>query len=224
MKGKGFTLIELLVVIAIIAILAAMLLPALSQAREKARQARCISNLKQLGLTLMMYAQDYEGNIYVGPYGTSDNPPQWSKLLISSGYVSSKDGYYSMLLGCPSLPQPAYDNTYGYKVSYGMRTDSDAYTIGTYYRRLWKIDNASTYLLIADSVRIATPFVQWCQINMGGLAPTSGITAGIHMRHTGLTDVLFADGHAEGCLRSKLKEIGVTAAIDGDGTQYNGTL
>src|SRR5271165_4979340 len=59
-RKKGFTLIELLVVIAIIAILAAILFPVFAKAREKARQASCLSNEKQLGLALMQYLQDYD--------------------------------------------------------------------------------------------------------------------------------------------------------------------
>src|SRR3990172_757165 len=59
-SGKGFTLIELLVVIAIIAILAAILFPVFAKAREKSRTASCMSNLKQLGLGFIMYAQDYD--------------------------------------------------------------------------------------------------------------------------------------------------------------------
>lgn len=63
MRSKGFTLIELLVVIAIIAILAAILFPVFARAREKARQASCTSNLKQLGLAAAMYSTDYDGCI-----------------------------------------------------------------------------------------------------------------------------------------------------------------
>ncbi len=72
---RGFTLIELLVVIAIIAILAAILFPVFARAREKARQSSCLSNLKQIGLASMMYAQDYDEKL--SPY----DPPNGTQYL-----------------------------------------------------------------------------------------------------------------------------------------------
>jgi prepilin-type N-terminal cleavage/methylation domain-containing protein/prepilin-type processing-associated H-X9-DG protein len=78
--GQGFTLIELLVVIAIIAILAAILFPVFAQARAKARQTSCLSNLKQIGLGLMMYTQDYDevlpGNDPARSYAAGYNRPR----------------------------------------------------------------------------------------------------------------------------------------------------
>lgn len=74
MQRKGFTLIELLVVIAIIAILAAILFPVFAQAREQARSTSCLSNNKQIGLSVKMYAQDYDEQY---PMGTYEAPRNW---------------------------------------------------------------------------------------------------------------------------------------------------
>src|SRR5690606_29628861 len=74
-KSNGFTLIELLVVIAIISILAAILFPVFARARENARRASCMSNLKQIGLGMMMYTQDYDGKYFARYYYSGSSTP-----------------------------------------------------------------------------------------------------------------------------------------------------
>src|SRR5947209_4171066 len=96
---KGFTLIELLVVIAIIAILAAILFPVFSQARESARRTACLSNTKQQGLALMMYAQDYDETTptLTYTYATNIVIDYWQ---LEQPYVKNVDMFY-----CPDRTQ-----------------------------------------------------------------------------------------------------------------------
>jgi prepilin-type N-terminal cleavage/methylation domain-containing protein/prepilin-type processing-associated H-X9-DG protein len=97
-KPAGFTLIELLVVIAIIAILAGMLLPALSKAKETGKRIACVNHMRQLGLAAMMYADDHDGRFPVRELGV--DPGAWPTTLL--------DGYKDLrLLVCPSdAPNP----------------------------------------------------------------------------------------------------------------------
>ncbi|MFQ6131990.1 MAG: DUF1559 domain-containing protein [Armatimonadota bacterium] len=109
MKRRGFTLIELLVVIAIIAILAAILFPVFSRAREKARQASCASNMKQLGLALIMYADDYDEMLPPRYYDAGGGVfLHWDKDYVQP-YIRNKQ-----ILLCPSTKQ----RSYGYNDTY----------------------------------------------------------------------------------------------------------
>lgn len=138
-RSAGFTLIELLVVIAIIAILAAILFPVFAQAREKARQTSCLSNTKQLGLSAMMYVQDYD-ELYppafgsrspVGATSPDSNPWGWqfrnpapndwstglsatTKRMAQSSYINVLNPYIKSagLWACPSgIEKQAYDGS-----------------------------------------------------------------------------------------------------------------
>jgi prepilin-type N-terminal cleavage/methylation domain-containing protein len=118
---NAFTLIELLVVIAIIAILAAILFPVFAQARERARQAACSSNCKQLGLAYQMYAQDYDETIVPAcnanaGYDLKKDPRAWYDGLLEP-YLKS-----AAVLHCPSFRPSPYPSYLGSFIGYSTKS------------------------------------------------------------------------------------------------------
>src|SRR6058998_246498 len=110
-RTRAFTLIELLVVIAIIAILAAILFPVFAQAREKARQISCISNIKQVGLAFIMYDQDYD-ETFPSPVAFSSQgggcAPQLDWWHLNGGWAILTYPYIKNggIFHCPSAETP----------------------------------------------------------------------------------------------------------------------